>query len=577
MEAVGFFLAQMNSQALGAMVIALVLFGALFLFFLAKRYKRCPPNRVLVIYGKVRAGTSARCLHGGGAFVWPLIQNYSYLSLDPLQIEIPLSGALSAENIRINVPSVFTVAVGTTDELMQSAAQRLQGLSPTEISQQGRDIIFGQLRQVIASMGIEDINRDRDKFLSKVQSSLEPELNKIGLVLINVNITDITDESGYIEAIGRKAASEAVQSAAIDVALQEKRGAIGVAAAKRDQDISVAQAERDLQVGTTTAQREQAVEVARLAKERAVGEQQAAFERDSQIKVAEREMRVAVANANASAVSGENEAKAVIANANAQLRIKEAEAYQVSEVRKREAEAAVLEAQYKAQARQALAESTKIEAEQRAQLEAAARAIKAKITVDAEAEADARRIHAQGQADARRIEAEAQAQATFVNLEAQARGQFEILRRKAEGLRELVASCGGAQNAFQLMMLEHLDHLAETAASAISNVKFDKIVVWDGGAENGGAAGFVKRMGSMLPPMMNLMKDIGGVQMPEFLGKMVEGEGAGPGAGPSAGAGAGTGAAPPHAGPPPAAPPPQAPPASTGTAPGGAKPGGKGH
>ena len=176
-----------------------------------KYYKRCPSNRVLVIFGKAGTGKSAACIHGGAKFVVPLLQDYRWLSLEPMQIEIPLRGALSMENIRVNVPSVFTVAIGTTPELMHNAAIRFLGLTTSEIKKQAEDIIFGQLRQVIASMAIEDINRDRDKFLSSIQESLEPELLKIGLVLINVNITDITDESGYIEAIGQKAASLAIQ------------------------------------------------------------------------------------------------------------------------------------------------------------------------------------------------------------------------------------------------------------------------------------------------------------------------------------------------------------------------------
>ena len=203
-----------GDQFIIIMVLAGVLFLAGFFLIIARRYKRCPSNRILVIYGKTGAGQSSKCLHGGGAFVWPLVQNYDYLSLDPIQIEIPLEGALSLENIRVSVPSVFTVAIGTEGETMQNAAVRLLGLTTGDISKQAEDIIFGQLRQVIASMRIEEINRDRDVFLSSVQSSLEPELRKIGLILINVNIKDITDESGYIEAIGRKAAAEAIKQAA---------------------------------------------------------------------------------------------------------------------------------------------------------------------------------------------------------------------------------------------------------------------------------------------------------------------------------------------------------------------------
>src|SRR5437868_12474071 len=166
-----------------AVAVGVMLFGLVLL--LVKRYKRCPSNRVLVIFGKTGGGNAAKCVHGGAAFVWPVIHDYAYLSLDPIQIEVPLKGALSAENIRVNVPSVFTVAIGTDLEFMQNAAIRLLGLNIQEVKQQAGDIIFGQLRQVIASMQIQEINRDREKFLQSIQMSLEPELKKIGLVLIN--------------------------------------------------------------------------------------------------------------------------------------------------------------------------------------------------------------------------------------------------------------------------------------------------------------------------------------------------------------------------------------------------------
>ena len=498
-----------------AAILAAVLFFG-FLLILIKRYKRCPSNRILVIYGRTAAGRSSKPLHGGGAFVWPLIQNYDYLSLDPIQIEIPLEGALSMENIRVNVPSVFTVAIGTEETIMNNAAIRLLGLRTADVMKQAEDIIFGQLRQVIASMRITEINRDRDVFLSSVQTSLEPELAKIGLVLINVNIKDITDESGYIEAIGRKAASEAIQSAEIDVADQEKRGAIGVAEAEKIRAVQVAEAEKLRDIGTKEAERERAVRLAGLDKEKVVGEQEAAFNKEAEVKNAEREMRIRVAAANAKAVSGENVSKAEIARADADLKVEQANAYQAGETRRREAEAAVLEAQFIAEARAAAAEATKVEAEKRAELEAVAKAQKARTIVDAEAEAERRRIHAEGEASA-----------IFAKLDAEARGNFEILAKKGQGLREIVESCGGSKEAFQLLMLEHLDHLAETAASAISNIKFDKVIVWDGGnsAQDGGpggAAGFLRSMAGALPPSLQIMKDIGGVEMPEFFGKLMQ-------------------------------------------------------
>ena len=498
-----------------ALFVGLVLVS--FLVVLKQRYKRCPSNRVLVIFGKVGRGDSARCVHGGAAFVWPLIQDFAYLSLEPMQIEIPLRGALSCENIRVNVPSVFTVAVGTGPETMQNAAIRLLGLNVVEIKKQAEDIIFGQLRQVIASMLIEDINRDREAFLANIQTSLEPELKKIGLVLINVNITDITDESGYIEAIGQKAASQAIQQARGDVAEQEKIGETRVAEAERDRSIQVANATKLRDIGTREALREQAVRIAELERDQQIGEQAAAFERDAQVKDAERAMRVRLAEANARAVEGENASAAQIAASKAELQVKEADAYRLSETRKREAEAAVLEAQNVAMTKAALAEAQRVEAERRAALEAPAKAEKAKRIVEAEAEAERRRIEAEGEASA-----------IFARLEAEAKGQYEILAKKGDGLKQIIEACARAQQAFQLMMLEHLDHLAAASAQAISNIKFDKVVVWEGGGQNGqsSTAGFLHGLSRTLPPMMQVLKDIGGIELPDSLVKLGrEGEG----------------------------------------------------
>jgi flotillin len=504
------------------LVVAGLLVGLSLLLFLVTRFKRCPSNRILVVYGKTGKGQSSKCLHGGGTFVFPVVQAYDYLELDPIQIEVPLKGALSSENIRVNVPSFFTVAIGTDGATMQNAAIRLLGLKIEEIKGQALDIIFGQLRQVIASMTIEGINRDRDVFLQQIQHSLEPELEKVGLVLINVNITDITDESGYIEALGRKAASEAVQQAEIDVAEQVKKGSIGVAAAERDREVEVAMATKEKEIGTKDAEREMAVQVAELQKARAIGERTADFERESQVKEAERAMRIEVAKANATAVTGENLSQAEIASSEADLKVAQAQAYAIGETKQREAEAAVLAAQYKAETTAAEENARKIEAERRAQLEAPAKAQKARVVVDAEAHKEKLRIEAEGRAAAIAAEAEGQAKAIYAKLEAKARGEYEILAKKGEGLRQIVEGVGGAREAFQLMMLEHLDHLAEQASSAIQNIKFDKVTVWDSGNEDGsgGASGFINSMGRAVPPLMDVMRNIGGVEMPEYLGKM---------------------------------------------------------
>ena len=527
--------------AVGGPALAVIILLSLLFLFVA-RYKRCPSNKVLVISGKVGGGESAKCISGGGAFVWPVIQEYAYLGLEPIQIDIPLKDALSFENIRVAVPSVFTVAIGTEAEVRQNAAIRLLSLTHDQIKRQAQDIIFGQLRQVIASMRIEEINRDRDAFLHRIQQSLEPELKKIGLVLINVNITDLKDDSGYIEAIGKKAAATAVQQARGDVAEQEQLGEVRVAEADRERIVQVANAMKFREIGMREADREKAVRVAELDKEQKVGEQMAMFERDAQIKEgqrmqavrvaeldkeqrigeqravferealikdAEQQKRIAVASAEARAIEGEAQSQGLIAATRAQLQVREAEAYQLSETKKREAEAYVQEAQNRAMARAALADAERVEAERRAELEAPAKAEKARTIVEAEAAAQSVRIAA-----------EADAAAIYMKLEAEARGQYEILAKKADALREVVQACGGAKEAFQLMMIEHLDTLAETSAKAISNIKFDKVVVWDGGANGGATSGFLQNMANTLPPMMNVLRDIAGVELPGYFGRM---------------------------------------------------------
>lgn len=515
---------------------ALVLFSLVVLF--VTRYKRCPANKVLVISGRVGGGRSARTLSGGGAFVWPVIQQYDYLSLLPLTVEVNLTDALSFENIRVRVPSVFTVAIGHTEEMQQNAAMRLLDLTEVDVKNQAADIIFGQMRQVIASMEIEKINRDREAFLKHIQEALEPELKKLGLVLLNVNIKDLTDDSGYIEAIGQKAAAEAVQKARGDVAEEEKEGEKRVAHAHQERAIAVANAARERDIGVKSAERDQAVKLAELDKETAIARQRAEYERDSEIAAAdqarrvavaeanahategesqaEQARRVAVAAANAGAVEGETQSQAKIAAAKAELQVREAEAYEQGETRRRVAEASVSEAENRAQARAALAEAERIEAERRAELEAPAKAEKARRIVEAEAQAESRRLEAQAEADA-----------LLARLQAEAQGEYEKLAKKAEGLGRIVQECGGAEEAYRLLLLEHMDHLADKAAEAIGNIKLDRVMVWDGGnggngQHGGGVAGFVRDLGSSVVPMMHLMRDIGGVQLPDSVLRFAE-------------------------------------------------------
>ncbi len=450
--------------AIGALVV--LLFSTV--LFLAGRYKRCPSDKILVIYGKVEEGRSSRCMHGGGALILPLVQDYAYLSLTPMTISIPLQGALSQQNIRINVPSTFTVGISTQSDIMTNAAERLLGLKGAEIEDMAKEIIFGQLRLTVASLTIEQINQDRESFLEEIRKNVDPELNKIGLILINVNITDITDESDYIDSIGKKAASEAINKARVDVAEQEKLGAIGASEADREKEIRVAENLASAEKGRKKA----------LA--------------DQRIYVQERE---------ASAVMGENTAKVDIAKSNAQLAVQQAMARQQSEVAQREAEVQIQKAQYKAeQERLKAAEVVQQEIE------------KQKIEINAEATAERTRREAKGEADG-----------ILLKYMAEAEGQRKLLESKAQGYNSLVKSVNGdAKAAATLLLIEKMEQLVSKQVEAISNLKIDKITVWDsGGSQGSSTANFVSGLVKSIPPLHDISAMVG-LELPEYLGKTVE-------------------------------------------------------
>jgi len=518
----------LSSVGIGGIILILV--GG----FLLSRYKRCPSNRVLVIYGKVGKGKSAKCVHGGGAFVLPIIQDWKYLHLSPLPIEIDLRGALSKQNIRINTPSTFTVGVSTRPEIMVNAAERLLALSDDEVRTQAVDIILGQLRLVIATLTIEEINQDREQFLQLINKHVAVELNKIGLELINVNIKDITDESGYIEAIGKKAAAEAINLARVEVAQQEKSGAIGESKALREKEVQVAhetaqseegqkdaeakkmvaiaQLEAESEEGQKEAETKKRIAIAELETKEAVGEAKARKAREVQTAIQEAESeegqkdanskkRIAIAEFEAQAVEGENLSEAKVSEYNAGLAEKRAEARQRSEVANANAEKQILEAEKSA-------ELARLEKSQIIQQEIAKR----RREISAEAEAEEIRRVAKGDADAIKLKYEAEAQ-----------GLQQLLEAKAQGYQGILKACGGdAQAAATLLLLEKMEGLVEKQTDAMANLKIDKITVWEGGGsgKNGGAtADFIRNFIGTLPPIHELAEQTG-IKLPDFLGSI---------------------------------------------------------
>jgi len=439
--------------------IAIFVFVLIVSFF--RRYKRCPSDRILVIYGKVgkdkaQESRSAKCIHGGAAFIWPVIQDYSFMDLTPISIEINLTSALSKQNIRVDVPSRFTVGISTEPGIMINAAERLLGLTRVDINNLAKDIIFGQLRLVVATMDIEEINSNRDKFLAAVSSNVEAELKKIGLKLINVNVTDINDESGNIQALGKEAAAKAINDAKKTVAEKNRDGSVGEANAMQDQ-------------------------------------------------------RVLVAAADATAVEGENTAKITIANSNASRRQMEAEAEKKAVAAEKVNQAQALEEAYAAEREAEKARAERDKAAQTADIVIPAMVDKEKVEIAAEAIAEQTRRHAKGEADA-----------IFMKMEAEAKGIYEVLTKQAEGFRKLVAAAGDDPNsAVKLMIADKLPELTKIQVEAVKNLKIDKITVWDNmsGGKDGNSptsAKFLSGMLGAIPPYEELFK-MAGMELPDYL------------------------------------------------------------
>ncbi|OJX90391.1 MAG: flotillin [Paludibacter sp. 47-17] len=466
---------------------------------LVSRYKRCPSDKILVIYGRT-GGTSAKCVHGGGAFIWPVIQDYAFLDLKPLSIEANLTNALSRQNIRVDVPCRFTIAISTETESMHTAAERLLGLTSEQIQELAKDILFGQLRLVIATMTIEEINSDRDKFLDNISKNVDSELKKIGLKLINVNVTDIKDESGYIEALGKEAAAKAINEAKVSVAEQEKIGETGKALADREKDTQIAETHRDRDVKIAITQKDKEISIATAVKDETIGKAEA--ERDTRIKTSE---------ANAIAIKGENEAKIAIAQSEANRREKEAEALRIALASEKVQQAKALEESYMAEQKAELARSERERSTQIANIVVPAEIDKQRAIIEAQALAETIRENAKGEADA-----------IFAKMAAEANGLYEILTKQAEGYKEVVAAAGGdPTKAFQLLLIEKLPELVRTQVEAVKNIKIDKITVWDSGngttdTGNSTTANFVSGMMKTVPPLNDLF-NMAGLNLPSYL------------------------------------------------------------
>lgn len=331
----------------GTLIVILTIWGLL------SRYRRSAPDELLVVFGK--AGkmktddgktivTPSKIIQGGGAFVWPIIQDFKKMSMKPIQIKVTVDG-IDSQAIPMHLPVVLTTAISQDKIIQQNAATRFLSATSVEIEKQISEILIGETRAIMATMLIEEINADRNTFLGKVRESLEQELTKVGYDVTNINISEITDDADYIKNLGKKAETKARANAEADIAEQTKQGNVKIANTKKEEEIAVASAEKEKQVQVNQTKQEQEVKVAEINKLKAIQLAEAEKERESGVAVQEAAKAAAIAEAQADAES--NKAKAMarqiasVAEAEAEAESKKAEfeATQTKNIAKAEADA----------------------------------------------------------------------------------------------------------------------------------------------------------------------------------------------------------------------------------------------
>ena len=501
------------------------------------RYVKCKPNEILIKYGKLGSGKadavkSAKIVHGKGTFVIPIIQGYATMSLEPIQMNLDFKGALSAENIRVDVPTNLTVAIDTEDAMMQTAAERLLGMDQRAIQNLVSEVIYGQMRIVIAKLTISEMNTDRDKFQQMISENVTNELKKYGLKLMNINIVNIQDAANIIVNMGKEAAAKTENEALFRIAEQEKVGKSRIAKENKEKEIAVAEADaeekskvaeanktRDLNIASAERERITGIEKAKAEKETNVAK--AIAEKDAKVAEANADRDIRQANADKNAKVATNLALQEIAQSNAELEVKQADAKRLAGEAQVDAETKVAIKRQEQEREVEKAKAAKIEQQLQAEKVIPAEMAKKETVIKAEAEAEKLKKEADGysastlakakaDAEATRLRGEAEAKANQAKLLAEAEGKKQSLLAEAEAYKQMLeASEQHPDLAIQFKIVEKINYtdIAKAQSAAFEKMNLGNINIYDSG-DGKSAANFMKNMVNTVAPTLGAVSSI---------------------------------------------------------------------
>ena len=476
------------AAGIGLIVLIIVLvFGAIIGTW-ARRYRRAGPDEVLVISGRRNRRRNAlgeseevgfRVIRNGGTFVFPIIEEYERMSLHVISTQVATHNAISKEGVPLIVVGTALFKVSGDDTGIINAAERYLGRPQEDIERDVQAVLEGHLRGVCGQLTPEEIYQDRQAFQEQIAEQAQAELTQMGITLDTLTLRDISDEVGYLDALGRRRTAEV---------------------------------QRDARIGEANADREAAVAEA-MARQQA---ERARAEADAKIAEAEKERDVlkATYDAQTSAEEARAEQAAEQAEAEAKQRVAEAEtvlAQKRAEQRRRELEAEVVATAEAEKQRQILdAEAAK----QRHILQAEA---DAQATVQ-RAEADKQSAVLSGEGDARQISdrGAAEASAIAAKLAAEARG----LAERAEALKQYTDEAIRVQLATDIIAA--LPQIVTAAASPIGHVDEIRLIDFGAGGSGNGRSSPAAQLFGLTPAALattdEALKQTIGVSLVDLIG-----------------------------------------------------------
>jgi flotillin len=498
-------------------VVALAVGFLVALMLIAKNYVKVSPNQAAVISGRRRRladGTTVgyRLVRGGATLVIPFLEKVEYLNLNVLTVPLTTSRAYTGMGVPVSVKAVANVKIKGDDESMRAAAERFLGMETDEFHKLIFQTLEGHLRAILGTLTVEEINNDRQSFAQKLTSEAAIDLEKMGIGLDALTIQEISDEEGYLDALGKRRTAEVKRDADIGEAEAKRDSKIKASLALQEGEKVRLSTEAEIALSTREAEVKRAQYEAEIEKERATAKQAGPLaEARARQEVVAEEVRIEKIRTQEQISVQEQEVLRRAKELEATV-VKKAEAERQAAVLRAqgEQEAAILAAEGRKQALIAEAEAEAEKLRREGQGRAAA--------IEAEGRAEAEKIRALGLAEAEKIQAQGLAEAKAT--EAQGLAEAAAIKEKAAAWREF-------NEAARLQtVLEKLPGIIEAAAPALRAVseplgKIDKVVMIDGGA--GGGGGPLNRFAQAGPTMIfALLQQLQalGLNVPEVMAQL---------------------------------------------------------